>query len=79
MNISRRILLGLVCCGAMAHVGWGQKADPVVPTYVNENPKDPAPLKLDGLEGRVEGLGGDAMSGARVSLFTEDSIRWWRQ
>jgi hypothetical protein len=73
MNISRRILLGLVCCGAMAHVGWGQKADPVVPTYVNENPKDPAPLKLDGLEGRVEGLGGDAMSGARVSLFTEDT------
>ncbi len=60
----------------MAHVGWGQKTDPVVPTYVNENPKDPAPLKLDGLEGKVTGLGGDGMFGATVSLFTETRIRW---
>ena len=71
MNISRRILLGLVCCGALTHAGWGRQADPVVPTYVNENPKDPPPLG-DASEGKVEGSW-DGMSGARVSLFTEDT------
>ena len=40
--------------------------------YVDENPKPPAVLKLDGLEGVVRGLGGDAMSGAKVSVFAED-------
>jgi len=39
---------------------------------VNENPKDPAPLKVNGVEGRVRGLGGDAMPRATVSLFTEE-------
>jgi len=38
---------------------------------VDENATDPAPLKLDGLEGRVRGLGGDAMPRVPVSLFTE--------
>jgi hypothetical protein len=38
---------------------------------VDENATDPAPLKLDGLEGRVRGLGGDAMPRVPVLLFTE--------
>jgi hypothetical protein len=41
------------------------------PAYVNENPTEPAPLKLRELEGVVRGLGGDAMPRASVSLFTE--------
>lgn len=40
-------------------------------TYVDENSTDPAPLKLDGLSGQVQGLGGDPMPRATVSLFTE--------
>jgi hypothetical protein len=48
------------------------RAAQAAPAYVNENPADPAPLKLVGVEGRVRGLGGDAMSRASVSLFTED-------
>jgi hypothetical protein len=67
------ILLGLVGVCAGSRAGWAQKPSNNVPTYVNENPKDPSPLKLDGLQGRVEGLGGDAMPDARVSLFTEES------
>ena len=39
--------------------------------YVNENPTDPAPLKLREVEGTVRGLGGDAMPMASVSLFNE--------
>jgi hypothetical protein len=39
--------------------------------YVNENPSDPAPLKLREVEGTVRGLGRDPMSMATVSLFTE--------
>ena len=42
-----------------------------VDTYVNENSTDPAPLKLRDVDGVVRGLGGDAMSRASVSLFTE--------
>ncbi len=40
-------------------------------SYVNENSTDPAPLKLRNVNGVVRGLGGDAMSRASVSLFTE--------
>lgn len=51
----------------------GQAAGAVAaPTYVNENDKDPAPLKLGAVEGKIHGLGGEAMSGAAISLFTED-------
>jgi hypothetical protein len=39
--------------------------------YVNENPADPAPLKLREVEGTVRGLGGDPMPRAWVSLFNE--------
>jgi hypothetical protein len=41
--------------------------------YVNENGTDPAPLNLRELEGKVIGLGGDAMPHTQVNLFTEDS------
>src|ERR1017187_1293401 len=40
-------------------------------TYVDENTPDPPPLKLSGVEGRVRGLGGDAMPRGSVSLFSE--------
>jgi hypothetical protein len=40
--------------------------------YVDENPKEPKVLKLDGLEGSVRGLGGDGLPRATVSVFTED-------
>lgn len=40
-------------------------------TYVNENGTDPAPLNLRELQGKVQGLGGEAMPRAQVALFTE--------
>jgi hypothetical protein len=72
MKLLQWTLLGLVGVCAAGRAGWAQKPSDNVPVYVNENSTDPAPLKLDGLEGKVQGLGGDAMSGARVSLFTEE-------
>jgi hypothetical protein len=56
---------------AAAPVGWAQAAPGAAPAYVDENATDPAPLKLEGLEGNVRGLGGDAMAMVWVSLFTE--------
>jgi len=47
--------------------------NPVVPRYVNENSKDPSPVKLRELQGTVRGLGGDPMPRATVSLFTEET------
>jgi hypothetical protein len=58
---------------AIAVGAEGIAQSPVVPRYVNENSKDPAPLKLRELQGTVVGLGGDPMSRAMVSLFTEDT------
>jgi len=72
MKMMHWILLGLVGVCAGGRAGWAQKPSDAVPVYINENPKDPKPLTLDGLQGKVEGLGGDAMPGARVSLFTEE-------
>jgi hypothetical protein len=55
-------------------MAWGQSAAPAdAAVYVDENPRPPAVLKLDGLEGSVRGLGGDALPMATVSLFAEDS------
>jgi hypothetical protein len=68
-KMMRLVILGLVIlCGA-ARAGVGQ--EPVVPTYVNENPTDPAPLTLRELQGSVRGLGGDPIPRATVSLFNE--------
>ncbi len=72
MKKARIATLGLVMVNVGAHAGWGQSAAVPVPVYVDENSQDPAPLKLDGLEGKVQGLGGDPMPRAVVSLFTEE-------
>ena len=58
---------------AMPGIGVVAQNRAPVPVYVNENGTDPAPLKLNGLEGRVQGLGGEPMARAEVSLFTEES------
>ena len=72
MRSVRRIAgVGLTVALAMGSAAFGQS--PVVPKYVNENPKDPAPLKMRELQGTVRGLGGDPMPRAMVSLFTEDT------
>ena len=71
----RTAIVGLMMAGLIGQVGFAgrvQAQDPVVPTYVNENSTDPAPIKLRELEGKVVGLGGDAMPRATVSLFTEE-------
>lgn len=41
-------------------------------TYVDENTTEPEALHLRRLEGSVEGLGGEPMPQAQVSLFTEN-------
>ena len=70
--------LGLVMLLVVARVGAGQTgamagAAANAPAYVDENSPDPAPLKLDAVVGKVQGLGGDAISRASVALFTEDA------
>lgn len=68
-------MAGLAVSGA---AGSGQTAPATglatsasVTAYVDENQTDPAPLKLRDVDGSVRGLGGDGMSRASVSLFTE--------
>lgn len=73
MKMTMWVMIGLVGTLGAAQAGVGQ--EPAGPNYVNENSTDPAPLKLNGLLGRVSGLGGDAISGATVSLFTEEGHR----
>jgi hypothetical protein len=67
------LALGLVILAVGVRVGVGQSNAVPVPTYVDENATDPAPLKLDGLSGQVQGLGGDPMPRAVVSLFSEQT------
>ncbi len=64
---------GVVLTIAMLAGAASIAQSPVTPVYVNENPKDPAPLKLRELQGTVIDLGGDPMPRATVSLFTEDT------
>lgn len=68
MKLTLLLIMGLVCVFAATPARAAQAA----PTYANENQADPAPLKLSGVEGRVRGLGGDAMPRVSVSLFTEN-------
>jgi hypothetical protein len=63
------VVLGMAV--VMGTAGIAQS--PVLPVYMNENSKDPAPMKLRELQGTVRGLGGDPMPRAMVSLFTEDT------
>jgi hypothetical protein len=65
--------LGLMILSVGARADLGQSAAVPVPVYVDENQTDPPPLKLDGVAGKVQGLGGDPMPRAVVSLFTEDT------
>ena len=72
MQIARQIAgAGLMVALVVGSAAVAQS--PVVPKYVNENPKDPAPLKMRELQGTVRGLGGEPMPRAMVSLFTEDT------
>jgi hypothetical protein len=71
VKVAVGIMVGFAGLLVMTATGLGQSAAAPVPVYVNENDHDPAPLKLDGLSGKVQGLGGDAMPRAVVSLFTE--------
>ena len=72
MKLTFLLAMGLVGALAAAPARAAQTAPATAPAYIDENQTDPAPLKLSGVEGRVRGLGGDAMSRASVSLFTED-------
>jgi hypothetical protein len=71
MRFTLLLAMGLAGAFAAAPARAEQAAPGTVPAYADENPVDPAPLKLNAVEGRVRGLGGDAMSMAKVSLFTE--------
>jgi hypothetical protein len=75
MTTMKRWMVGAGVCGLLA-TGMGVRGQAAAPdataAYVDENPTPPKVLKLDGLEGVVRGLGGDAMSGAKVLLFAED-------
>jgi hypothetical protein len=72
MKMTFVLAMGLVGVIAVAPARAAQAVPASASVYVDENQTDPAPLKLSGVEGRVRGLGGDAMSQASVSLFTED-------
>jgi hypothetical protein len=72
MKMTFLLAIGLAGALAAAPVRAAQAAPATAPAYVDENPADPAPLKLNGVEGSVRGLGGDSMSMAKVSLFTEN-------
>jgi hypothetical protein len=67
------IAVGALFCSAARAGGQGAGASGAADAaaYVDENPVDPAPLKVTGVEGTVRGLGGDSMPMARVSLFTD--------
>jgi Carboxypeptidase regulatory-like domain len=70
MKMTLLLMTGLAGLIAAAPARASQVPD-TAPVYVNENQTDPAPLKLNGVDGTVRGLGGDAISRATVSLFTE--------
>jgi len=64
------LLAGVAGSGQTA-LSTATETPPTAASYVNENSTDTAPLKLRDVNGVVRGLGGDAMSRASVSLFTE--------
>jgi hypothetical protein len=71
MKTATLLTIGLVALLGTAPVWAGQTAPAAASGYVDESQPDPAPLKMRGVEGKVHGLGGDAMARATVSLFTE--------
>jgi hypothetical protein len=72
MKMTLLLAMGLVGVFAAAPALVAQAVSATAAAYADENQVDPAPLKLAGVEGRVRGLGGDNMSRASVSLFTEE-------
>ena len=76
MKMTALMVLGVVGLLAAAHAMPAQAGQTsgaaAAPTYVDENEKEPAALKLGTVEGKIHGLGGEAMPGASISLFTED-------
>jgi hypothetical protein len=70
MKTTLLLMIGLMGFISTARARAAQ-ATVAAPVYVNENQTDPPPLKLNGVDGTVRGLGGDAMSRASVSLFSE--------
>lgn len=71
MNTKTVLTIGLAGFLIAGCAALGQTAPANAPAYVDENPTDPAPLKLREVDGTVRGLGGDTMTRASVSLFTE--------
>ena len=65
------MIFAIGATGTYAASRRAQSATTTPAVYVNENGTDPAPLNLRELQGKVEGLGGEAMPQAQVALFTE--------
>ncbi len=72
MKTTVLMALGVVGLLAAVHAMPAQAGQSSAPTYVDENDKDPSPLKIGAVQGKIHGLGGEPMSGASISLFTED-------
>ncbi len=70
MKTTLLLMIGLMGFLSAAPARAAQ-APVAAPVYVNENQTDPPPLKLNGVDGTVRGLGKDAISRASVSLFSE--------
>ncbi|HXE07167.1 MAG TPA: carboxypeptidase-like regulatory domain-containing protein [Acidobacteriaceae bacterium] len=70
------VIAAMVMAGVAAtraHAAERRAQAPVAAAaYVDENGTDPAPLHLRELEGKVVGLGGDAMPRTEVALYTEN-------
>ena len=66
------LTIGLMSLLAAASARAAQDAAAATPAYADENQTDPAPLRLNAVEGAVRGLGGAPMSRASVSLFAEN-------
>jgi hypothetical protein len=71
MKMTQLLMIVLAGLSFAGSAGRAQNAPATAPAYANENGTDPAPLKLREVDGDVRGLGGDPMTGASVSLFTE--------
>jgi hypothetical protein len=71
MNSKVLFTVLLAACLSAGRISFAQPASHA-PAYVDENQTDPAPLKVREVEGSVRGLGGDGMSRASVTLFSED-------
>jgi hypothetical protein len=72
MKMTVLMAIGVVGLLAATPGGRAQAGPAGAAVYVDENEKDPAPLKVGEVAGKISGLGGDGMSGIPISLFTEE-------